>query len=56
MCILISHDLHIVSTYADRVLSINKGMSAYGSPQEVLNRKGLSKLYGTGGMPRSLER
>jgi ABC-type Mn2+/Zn2+ transport system ATPase subunit len=38
-----------VSTYADHVLSINREMIEYGSPEEVLSRKGLSKLYGTGG-------
>ena len=55
-CILISHDLHIVSAHADRVLSINKEMIAYGSPDEVLSRKGLTKLYGTRGVLRRLER
>lgn len=53
-CILISHDLHTVSTHADRVLSINKEMIEYGSPQEVLTRKGLAKLYGTSGVVRRL--
>ena len=55
-CILISHDLHVVSTHADRVLSINREMIAYGSPVEVLSRKGLSELYGTTGVLRGLER
>ena len=48
-CVLISHDLHVVSTYADHVLSINREMIEYGSPEEVLSRRGLAKLYGTGG-------
>jgi zinc transport system ATP-binding protein len=55
-CILISHDLHTVSTHADRVLSINREMIDYGTPQEVLTRKGLAKLYGTRGVVRRLER
>ena len=46
-CVLISHDLHVVSTYADHVLSINREMIEYGSPEEVLSRRGLAKLYGT---------
>jgi zinc transport system ATP-binding protein len=54
-CILISHDLHVVSTYAEHVLSINREMIAYGSPQEVLSRRGLSKLYGTGTVVHHLE-
>ena len=55
-CILISHDLHIVSAQANRVLSINGEMIAYGSPEEVLSRKGLAKLYGTSGGLRRPER
>jgi zinc transport system ATP-binding protein len=47
-CVLISHDLHVVSAHADRVLSINRQMIAYGSPQEVLSRRDLSTLYGRG--------
>jgi zinc transport system ATP-binding protein len=55
-CILISHDIEIVAAHADRVLSINRQMIAYGPPREVLSRKGLSKLYPRGNMPRTVER
>ena len=55
-CILISHDLNTVSNHADRVLSINHRAIAYGSPDEVLSRDNLAKLYGTHGRLRSLER
>jgi zinc transport system ATP-binding protein len=55
-CILISHDLDVVSTHADRVLSINRETIAYGPTKEVLKRRRLSKLYTTGGVGRNLER
>jgi zinc transport system ATP-binding protein len=54
-CILISHDLHVISQHADHVLSINKKAIAYGSPLDVLSPSGLAKLYGKRNTPRILE-
>jgi zinc transport system ATP-binding protein len=53
--ILISHDLHIVSEYADHVLCINREMISYGTPEVVLSPKGLAKLYGALKVSRNLE-
>jgi zinc transport system ATP-binding protein len=54
-CILISHDLDVVSTHADHVLSLNREMIAYGPTKEVLKRRGLSTLYTAGDVGRNLE-
>jgi zinc transport system ATP-binding protein len=53
-CILISHDLHVVSEHADRVLCINRDMIAYGTPEEALSPTRLAKLYGRK-LPRNME-
>jgi ABC-type Mn2+/Zn2+ transport system ATPase subunit len=55
-CILISHDLDVVSTHADQVLLINRERIAYGHTKEVLRRRRLSKLYTTGDVGPRLER
>ena len=47
--LLISHDLNIVYRYADNVLCINKAMICHGKPEDVLNPKELSHIYGEGG-------
>jgi zinc transport system ATP-binding protein len=47
--LLISHDLHIVYRYANKVLCLNKEMICNGPPREVLNAKELALLYGEGG-------
>ena len=47
--LLISHDLNIVYRYADNVLCINKAMICHGKPEDILNPKELSHLYGEGG-------
>ena len=52
--ILISHDLHVVSRYADRVLGLNRRVTGYGSPEEILTAEGVAKLYeGRDGAPGS---
>jgi zinc transport system ATP-binding protein len=40
-CILISHDLGMIEKHADRVLSINKDVIAYGAPKEALTSRGV---------------
>ena len=47
--LLISHDLNIVYRYADNVLCVNKAMICHGKPEDVLNPKELSHIYGEGG-------
>ncbi len=44
--ILISHDLNIVYRYADNVICLNKEQICFGKPDEVLDPKELSKIYG----------
>jgi len=44
--LLISHDIHIVYKYANKVICLNKDMICYGNPYEVLDPQSLAKLYG----------
>jgi len=44
--LVVLHDLNLASRYADKVLLLNMGkMSAFGSPQEVLQSSILSEAY-----------
>lgn len=45
--ITISHDLDVVSRYADKVLCLNKRNICFGIPEEVLEPRTLSALYGS---------
>ena len=45
--LLISHDLHIVYHFADKVLCLNKKMFCYGEPSTALGSDVLTQLYGT---------
>jgi len=42
---LISHDLNVVYKFADKVICINKTMTCYGAPEEVLTPEQLALLY-----------
>lgn len=42
-----SHELQLVSTFADQVLCINKRLVCQGKPSEVLNETVFKELYGT---------
>ena len=44
--IFISHELHVVSQYADTVLCLNKEKVCYGTPHHAINEEVLAKLYG----------
>ena len=44
--ILISHDLMVVSKYANSVVCINKQQICFGEPESILNTENLTKLYG----------
>lgn len=44
--LLISHDLHVVYRYANKVVCLNKDMVCYGEPHSVLDPQSLAKLYG----------
>lgn len=44
--IIISHDLHVVHDFADRVICLNRKMLCEGAPHTVLNKENLSALYG----------
>ncbi|MDI6820834.1 MAG: metal ABC transporter ATP-binding protein [Patescibacteria group bacterium] len=44
--IIVSHDLHVVYRYANRVLCLNKKMLCYGEPHTALTDKILAELYG----------
>ena len=45
--ILVSHDLNLVSQYADRVVLLNKTVQISGKPEEVLNSDKLAEAFGT---------
>ncbi|MDC3415908.1 metal ABC transporter ATP-binding protein [Aquibacillus salsiterrae] len=45
--IFISHDLNLVSQYADRILYLTKGNYAIGTVGEMMKSSVLSQLYGT---------
>lgn len=44
--ILVSHDLNLVAKHSDRVIILNKTVQSIGKPQEVLNEKNLSGVFG----------
>lgn len=44
--IFISHELQVVSHYADDVLCLNKEEISFGPPMKVVNKENLEKLYG----------
>lgn len=44
--ILVSHDLHSVSQYADRIVFLNKTVQCFGTPEEVFSSKKISQLFG----------
>lgn len=45
--VMVSHDLNLASTYADRLLLLKDGaVEKVGTPQQVLTREQLSKSYG----------
>jgi len=48
--LLISHDLHVVYRYAQRVLCLNKTVVCQGPPVEALNQTVLTALYGESGL------
>ena len=45
-CVMVSHELNIVSKYSNRVLCLNKKKICYGAPETVINSKNLKDLYG----------
>ncbi|MBE0447084.1 MAG: metal ABC transporter ATP-binding protein [Actinobacteria bacterium] len=44
--ILVSHDIHLVYRYADRVLCINKTMLCQGPPNAIIDDSGFLELFG----------
>ena len=44
--IFISHEIQVVSHYANSVLCLNKEKICFGPPIEVVNKENLAKLYG----------
>ena len=44
--IIVSHDLHVVYRYANKVICLNQKMVCEGVPHEVLTNEKLSELYG----------
>ena len=45
-CIIVSHDLSIVSSYVNTVICINKTLVCQGSPEKVITPKKLKALFG----------
>lgn len=46
-CIIVSHELSVVSRYATTVLCINKSLVCFGPPQEAITVNTIEGLYGT---------
>lgn len=44
--ILVSHDLNIVYSLADKALCLNRKVVCYGHPQEIISPQVLAELYG----------
>lgn len=44
--IIVSHEMDVVSHYADTVLCVNRELVCYGTPHEVLRSEELRRLYG----------
>jgi zinc transport system ATP-binding protein len=44
--VMVSHDIHHVSKYANQVICINKGMLCCGNPTEALSSDMMRELYG----------
>jgi zinc transport system ATP-binding protein len=44
--IIVSHDLHVVFRYANKVVCLNGRMICYGEPESALTNTRLSELYG----------
>ncbi len=47
-CIIVSHELSVVSRYATTVLCINKRMVCFGEPQTAITADTIEGLYGIG--------
>ena len=45
--VIITHDLSVISKYAEKVLCLNKSEICFGTPKEALTPKVLEELYGT---------
>lgn len=45
--LIVSHELSVVSRYADNVLCLNKSLVCFGPPREAINTEVLNRLYGT---------
>ncbi len=45
--IISTHDLNLAASRFDQVLLLNKGLIAYGKPQEVLKQENLAKAFGS---------
>ena len=44
--LVVSHELSVVYTYANKVICLNKTMACFGAPQQVLTPEQLQSLYG----------
>jgi ABC-type Mn2+/Zn2+ transport system ATPase subunit len=44
--LLVTHDINMISPFADRIALINKKLYAVGTPEEVLTQETLSRIYG----------
>lgn len=47
----VSHELNVVSKYADQVIGINRELVCDGSPKEVLHKKTFTDMYGEHATP-----
>lgn len=45
-CLIVSHDLSVVSSFTKKVICINKKIICQGSPNKIINPKTLEELYG----------
>ncbi len=47
-CLIVSHELNVVSKYASKVICLNKKVCCFGVPETVITPENLKKLYGIG--------
>lgn len=46
-CLIVSHELNIVNKYTKKVICLNKKMICFGTPETVITKETLEKLYGS---------
>ena len=51
--ILVSHDLHLVANYADRIVLLNQTVECCGTPEEMFNDDKVRQTFGNGNLAKT---